>query len=100
MKNRAQRLMTAEVVRHRCQRSLRGTEAFVPQFVFDAAELGEAFRQRRRELGYTQIGAAQLAAHSPRVIGDIERGRDTVGIGVIMDYAAVLGLDFKLEPRG
>lgn len=78
----------------------QGEEALREQKVFDAAELGMALRKRRRELGYTQVAAAELAFHSPRVIGEIERGRSTVGIGVIFDYAAVLGVDITLSVRG
>lgn len=100
MENRAQRLIRAKAIRRQCLKARRKGETFDARLVFNSSELGEAFRERRRELGYTQVGAARLAAHSPRAIGDIERGRNTVGIGVIMDYAAILGLDFKLEPRG
>lgn len=70
------------------------------QTVFDAEELGKALRKRRRELGYTQAMAAELSMHSPRVIGEIERGRSSVGIGVIFDYAAILGVDVDLRVRG
>ena len=72
----------------------------VKQRIYDAEGLGGAFRTRRRELGYTQETAAMLCMHSTRVIGDIERGRSTVGIGVVLDYAAILGIDVTLEVRG
>ena len=65
-----------------------------------AEQLGYALRRRRRELGYTQQTAADLCNHSIRVISEIERGRSTVGIGVILDYALVLGVDMELSVRG
>ncbi|WP_337426179.1 helix-turn-helix domain-containing protein [Slackia isoflavoniconvertens] len=63
-------------------------------------QLGFALRRRRRELGYTQQTMAELCNHSVRVIGEIERGRSTVGIGVILDYALALGVDLELSVRG
>lgn len=63
-------------------------------------QIGEAMRLRRRELGYTQQTLAALTGHSARVIGDIERGRATVGLGVVLDCAMVLDIDFVLTVRG
>ena len=77
-----------------------GEQPLSAQPVFSAAEIGSALRLRRRELGFTQETAAELCGHSPRVIGEIERGRDTVGIGVILDYAAILNVDLTLSVRG
>lgn len=58
-----------------------------------AATLGSLLRQRRKKLGYTQIDAADMLGFSPRLIGEIERGRGTVGIDKILAYATTLGID-------
>lgn len=76
-----------------------GEKPFSGNKVVSAEQLGEALRLRRRELGYTQQTAADLCNHSARVIGEIERGRATVGIGVILDYALALGVDLELSVR-
>lgn len=68
--------------------------------VYDTEEFAAALRLRRRELGYTQETAAKLCMHSTRAVGDIERGKPTVEIGVVIDYAAALGVDLVLHVRG
>lgn len=68
--------------------------------IISAEKLGAAMRLRRRELGYTQKTAAALCGHSVRVISEIENGRASVGIGLILDYALVLGIDIEVAIRG
>lgn len=75
-------------------------KAFSRRTVLDPAEMGESLRLRRRELGLTQRDVADMTGRSLRVIGDIERGRTTVEIGVIFDYASILDIDFVLNVRG
>ena len=67
---------------------------------FDAADFGRVIRVRRKELGYTQEFLAQMLGWSPRLIGDIERGKKTVGIQRILDLATGLGIDVTLTVRG
>ncbi|MFR2330084.1 MAG: helix-turn-helix domain-containing protein [Collinsella aerofaciens] len=74
--------------------------AFSERTVFDPSEIGKALRLRRRELGLTQRDVATMTGRSLRVIGDIERGRTTVEIGVIFDYASIVDIDFILKVRG
>lgn len=100
MAQRTRKLARFEVPLGRGIRLRDGEDALTERRVFDAKELGEALKARRRELGYTQETAAGLCAHSVRVVGDIERGRETVGIGIVFDYAAVLDVDLVLLVRG
>lgn len=74
--------------------------AFSERTVFDPTEMGKALRLRRRELGLTQRDVATMTGRSLRVIGDTERGRTTVEIGVIFDYASIVDIDFILKVRG
>lgn len=78
----------------------KGEKPLVHERFVSSEQLGIALRRRRRELGYTQQTMAELCNHSVRVIGEIERGRSTVGIGVILDYALALGVDLELSVRG
>jgi HTH-type transcriptional regulator/antitoxin HipB len=71
-----------------------------PQRLSDPAQLGVVLRQRRKELGLTQIDAAALSNVSPRLLGELERGRASVGLGLVLRVAATLGLDLSLVPRG
>ena len=68
--------------------------------VFDAAEFGQVIRRRRKELGYTQEAIAAMSNCSPRLIGEIERGRTTVGIQRVLDLATNLGIDITITVRG
>lgn len=63
-------------------------------------EIGKVLRTRRRELGYTQAQVAGLCGFSRQLIGDIERGRASVDIGKVMDYATGIGVDFVMSIRG
>lgn len=65
-----------------------------------AAELGALIRSRRKRLGYTQAQVAAFMGCSPRLIGETERGRGTVGIQKVIDLARGLGIDLYAIPRG
>ena len=66
---------------------------------FSSEELGRRIRLRRKEMGYTQEDVARMLSCSPRLVGEIERGRNTVGIGRILSYLHVLGADFAIMIR-
>ncbi|MBM6999882.1 helix-turn-helix transcriptional regulator [bacterium] len=67
---------------------------------FTAGDFGSLIRRRRKELGYTQEYMADVLGWSPRLIGDIERGKATVGIQRVLDLATNLGIDVTLSVRG
>ena len=100
MTRNSEGMSRANVPRGRGLRLHEQETPLVQRTVFDTAELGRALKLRRRELGYTQEVAAQLCMRSTRVIGDIERGRSTVEIGIVLEYAALLSVDVVLETRG
>ncbi len=68
--------------------------------MYDMGQIGSALRRRRRELGYTQADIAMFCGFSKRLIGEIERGRGTVGIEKVLRYANGVGIDFALVGRG
>lgn len=59
----------------------------------EGAALGAALRDRRKRLGYTQEELADVLGFSPRLVGEIERGRGTVGIDKVLAFATALGID-------
>ena len=63
------------------------------------AQLGALLRERRKTLGLTQVDAAALSNVSLRLLGELERGRTSVGLGLVLRVAATLGLDVSLAPR-
>ena len=74
--------------------------ATVPEKVLNAADVGFILRKRRKELGYTQEQFGALVGMSPRLVGEIERGKETVGIQKVMNFATALGIDMRLTVRG
>ena len=64
-----------------------------------AALIGDALRRRRKELGFTQETAGAYCGHSARVLGEIERGKRTAQLGVVLDYAELLGVEVRLKVR-
>ncbi len=67
--------------------------------VVDMKALGSTLRARRKMLGYTQEDVASMLGFSPRLVGDIERGRETVGFGKVLAYATGLGVDLIAAER-
>ena len=61
--------------------------------------LGACLRQRRKKLGYTQEEVADMLGYSPRLVGEMERGRGTVGIDKVLLYAMSLGIDIVAFER-
>ncbi len=66
----------------------------------DAATLGSIIKQRRKELGYTQIQLAQICKCSPRFIGELERGCAGGNIKQVIHVCAMLGIDLFARARG
>ena len=68
--------------------------------ITDAKSYGEAIRNRRKELGYTQAYLAELTGFSVSFISDLERGKATAEIGKAIYLANMLGMDLCMEKRG
>lgn len=72
-----------------------------PMDVTDTAlELGSAIRARRRSLGVTQDDLGASIGVSRRVIGQLERGKKTVHVDIVLRAANAVGLNVGVEPRG
>ena len=68
--------------------------------VTNAAELGAVLRARRKEKGLTQTQLAELCAVSLRFVSEVERGRTSASIGLVLHLCTRLALDVVVEPRG
>jgi HTH-type transcriptional regulator/antitoxin HipB len=68
--------------------------------IADAEQFGLALRARRRALGITQEGLADVVGVNRRVIGELEHGKGTVRLEIALELARSLGLDVDLRARG
>lgn len=62
-------------------------------------EFGRRIRERRTLLGITQDRLAEMVGVNRRVIGELERGKLSVQLGIALRIARALGLDIELRER-
>jgi HTH-type transcriptional regulator/antitoxin HipB len=62
-------------------------------------DLGARMRARRLELRLTQEDLAGVARVSPRLLGELERGKPSAQLAGILRIAEALGLDLVVRPR-
>jgi HTH-type transcriptional regulator/antitoxin HipB len=67
--------------------------------ITNAAELGARIRTRRVELHLTQVELAEVARVTPRLVGELERGKSTAHLEGVIRVLATLGLDIYLQAR-
>jgi y4mF family transcriptional regulator len=63
-----------------------------------ALDLGRYVKARRRELGKTQVTLATEAGVSRRWLSDLEAGKATAEIGLVLRTLDALRLDLLAEP--
>jgi HTH-type transcriptional regulator/antitoxin HipB len=63
-------------------------------------QLGRAIRARRRELRLTQQAVADLTGVNRAVVGQLEHGKSTIQLRIVLLIVQVLGMDFELRGRG
>lgn len=62
-------------------------------------ELGPMVRTRRTELKLSQEDLAAVALVTPRLLGEVERGKPTAQLDGVMRILAALGIDLFARPR-
>ena len=62
-------------------------------------QLGAQVRNRRTELGLTQEDLAATALVTPRLLGEVERGKATAQLDGVLRILAALGLDLFVQGR-
>lgn len=68
--------------------------------IIDSKSLGQAIRERRKELKYTQAYLSEYTGLSVTFISDLERGKPTAEIEKTIRLVNVLGMDLLVERRG
>lgn len=66
----------------------------------DSKSLGQAIRERRKELNYTQAYLSEFTRFSVTFISDLERGKPTAELEKTIRLVNVLGMDLLVERRG
>ncbi|MGF7231293.1 helix-turn-helix domain-containing protein [Arachidicoccus sp.] len=61
--------------------------------------IGEAIKNRRKELGITQPNLAELAQISTNTLYKLERGQGNPSLDVLNKLAEVLGMELILEVK-
>lgn len=70
-----------------------------PARLSSTAELGALVRKIRKEQGLTQLDVAGLAGLSNRFIIDLERGKETLQIGKVLDVLSLLGVELSARKK-
>lgn len=68
--------------------------------VQDMQALGQAIRDRRRDLGYTQAFLADYAGISTSFLSELENGKETIQAGKMIEVISLLGMDLYIMNRG
>ncbi len=68
--------------------------------IYDSDMFGQALKQKRKEMKYTQSDISNLTGFSVSFISDLENGKPTAEIGKAIYLANVLGLDIEIKSRG
>ena len=61
---------------------------------------GEAVKNRRKKLGYTQKYISEFMGVSVSFLSDLENGKKTIELDKALTVANLLGLDVELNERG
>lgn len=67
--------------------------------IYDAQQLGDIIKTRRKRLGLTQQQLADAIGVARRVVGELERGKETVRLRIALDAVNALGMSLRSEDR-
>lgn len=68
--------------------------------VTNPAEIGQLIRKRRKESGLTLKDAAGMAGVGVRFLSELERGKTTLQIGLVIEVLQLFGLELHVHLRG
>jgi y4mF family transcriptional regulator len=69
-----------------------------PIQILSLAEIGQVIRERRKQLGLKQADAAGLVGVGVRFLSELERGKDTLEFGKVLQVLTGLGFSLALHP--
>jgi len=79
---------------------LSRTAKRVPMKIIHSKSFGEAVKNRRKKLGYTQKYISEFMGVSISFLSDLENGKKTIELDKALAVANLLGLDIELNERG
>lgn len=62
-------------------------------------EIGYLVRRKRKELGLSQMDAAGLLGVGVRFLSELERGKQTLAVGKVLQVIEGLGLEVQIKER-
>jgi y4mF family transcriptional regulator len=68
--------------------------------ITDSKSFGNAVRERRKCMGYTQKYISEFTGISVSFLSDLENGKKTIELDKALRIANLLGLDVELNARG
>ena len=71
-----------------------------PTLVRTPADIGAVVRASRVEQGVDQVTTAGLSGVGVRFLGELERGKSTLRLALVLQVLQRLGLDVWIVPRG
>lgn len=71
-----------------------------PARVKTSAELGRLIRDARKRSQLDQATTADLVGVGPRFLGEVERGKSSARLGLVLKVLERLGLEVWVSPRG
>lgn len=69
------------------------------EIVTSTVQLGAIARAARKKQGLTQLDVAGLAGKSNRFLIDLERGKETLQMQMVIDVLALLGLELVIKEK-
>jgi HTH-type transcriptional regulator/antitoxin HipB len=67
--------------------------------ITNSDDLGRYLREQRREAGLTQTDLAGRARVSRRWLSDLEAGKSTAEVGLVLKVIAALDMYFDVQPE-
>lgn len=71
-----------------------------PTRITSAIALGNMVRDARKRTDLDQETTADLVGVGPRFLGELERGKPSVRLGLVLKVLERLGLEIWVSPRG
>lgn len=68
--------------------------------ITNSKSFGDAVKNRRKKLGYTQKYISEFMGVSISFLSDLENGKKTIELEKALAVANLLGLDIELNERG
>lgn len=78
---------------------IRARNAVDPATVVTAKRIGSAIREERRKQGLDQVALAKAANIAIRTLSQIEAGKPTLRLDVLLRALDALGMEIDLRPR-